>query len=95
MIHDADVSVFHTQAGEDVLLVKVVAGDAPTRPTAQRVINALRTAIPVSQLALEVVVLNGDQGALFGSSHAVEDLCRRDLAQIRTLHHWSPRRLDW
>lgn len=95
MIHDAEIVLFRAAPDQEVLLVRVSAGEAPTRAIANRIINAVRATVPVSQLALDVVVLDGDQGPVFGSSATVEDLCRYNTSRIRVLHGWIPRKLEW
>jgi hypothetical protein len=85
-------------SGSDIIVVKLPDGGASSRWLAQRVINAVRSKIPLSELDRDVVVLNGgiasDPPRVIGTSPAAERYLSALLAQIED-YPWRMMQLDW
>jgi hypothetical protein len=83
-------------SGGDILVVKLPDGGASSRWLAQRVVNAVRSKIPLSEMDRDVVVLNGgaDQPLVIGTSAAAEQYLSALLSQIDD-YPWRAMQLTW
>jgi hypothetical protein len=77
-------------------VVKVTKGTATSRWQAQRVINAVRAKVPVEQIALEVVVIDGEphqQPIVIGSAPHAETFVSNMMPQLASCR-WQLTKLD-
>ena len=97
MIRDTWTTTATKPTGEEIIVVKVASGNARNRWLAQRVINAVRTVVPLDRIALDVVALDGEPTAepvLHGSSADAERLVRGLLPMLAGCR-WKLTKLDW
>ncbi|WP_213771570.1 hypothetical protein [Bradyrhizobium sp. dw_78] len=85
-------------SGSDIIVVKLPEGGAASRWLAQRVANAIRAKIPLSEMDRDVVVLNsgetGDLPLVLGTSPAAERYLSAVLADIDD-YPWRTMQLAW
>jgi hypothetical protein len=84
-------------SGSDIIVVKLPDGGASSRWLAQRVVNAVRSKIPLSEMDRDVVVLNGGAGdppLVIGTSAVAEHYLSALLAQIDD-YPWRAMQLTW
>jgi hypothetical protein len=85
-------------SGSDIIVVKLPDGGASSRWLAQRVVNAVRSKIPLSEMDRDVVVVNGsvagDPPLVIGTSAAVEHYLSALLPQIDD-YPWRAMQLTW
>jgi hypothetical protein len=96
MIRDAWTTLVPRPSGEKIFVVKVTKGTAPNRWFAQRVINAVRAKVPLEQIALDVVVMDGEphEGpTVIGSPPDAENFVRSVVPQLSSCR-WQLTKLD-
>jgi hypothetical protein len=96
MMRDVWTTVMPRALGEEIIVAKVAKGTAPNRWLAQRVIDAVRTKVPLDQIALEVVVMDGEpdeQPIVIGSSPDAENFVRSVVPQLAGCR-WRLARLE-
>ncbi|HVX79669.1 MAG TPA: hypothetical protein VHB49_26335 [Bradyrhizobium sp.] len=85
-------------SGSDIIVVKLPDGGASSRWLAQRVVNAVRSKIPLSEMDRDVVVVNGsaasDPPLVIGTSAAAERYLSALLQQIDD-YPWRTMQLSW
>jgi hypothetical protein len=83
-------------AGGEIIVVDPAGEPIKGRWHAQRVINALRTRLPLEQIAWDIVVLGGETAApaAFGSSPDAESFIRAMMPQLSD-YKYQVRELDW
>ena len=84
-------------SGSDIIVVKLPDGGASSRWLAQRVVNAVRSKIALSEIDRDVVVLNGGAGdppLVIGTSAAAEQYLSALLSQIDD-YPWRAMQLTW
>lgn len=84
-------------SGSDIIVVKLPDGGASSRWLAQRVVNAVRSKIPLSEMDRDIVVLNGgadDPPLVIGTSAAAEHYLSALLSQIDD-YPWRTMQLTW
>jgi hypothetical protein len=85
-------------SGSDIIVVKLPEGGASSRWLAQRVVNAIRSKIPLSEMDRDVVVLNigvaNDPPRVIGTSPAVEQYLSAVLPEIED-YPWRAMQLTW
>ena len=96
MIRTVRICIVPRAAGEEIIVVDASDDGIQSRWHAQRVINALRTKLPLEQITREVVVLtDGSRGTLaFGSSPDAEAFVGRMTPQLSD-YKWQSKELDW
>ena len=83
--------------GEDIFVAKVPKGAAANRWQAQRIINAVRTKVPIEQIAIEVVVIDGEpneEPVVIGSAANAEAFVRSMMSELGS-YRWQVTKLDW
>jgi hypothetical protein len=85
-------------SGSDIVVVKLPEGSLSSRWLAQRVINAIRSKIPLSEMDRDVIVLNigaaGDPPHVIGTSSAAEQYLSAILSEIED-YPWRMMQLAW
>ena len=85
-------------SGSDIIVVRLPEGGASSRWLAQRVVNAIRSKIPLSEMDRDVVVLNGgvasDPPLVIGTSAMAEQYLSALLPQIEA-YPWRAMQLAW
>jgi hypothetical protein len=98
MIHDVWTTIVPKQVGEEIIIAKVPQGTAPSGWQARRIINAVRTTVPLEQLTLEVVVVMDsephEQPTVLGSSPAAETFVRSIASQLAA-YRWRLTKVRW
>ena len=97
MIRDVWTTTVPRLVGEEIIVAKVAKGTAPNKWFAQRVINAVRAKVPLDQIALEVVVMDGEpqEGpTVIGSSPDAGNFIRSIVSQLAS-YRWHLTKLEW
>jgi hypothetical protein len=96
MVRTVWICVVPRPAHEAIFVVDVSDDSVQSRWHAQRVMNALRTTLPLEQIPREIVVLSdGPRGDFaFGSSPNAEDFVRSLIPQLSD-YKWQSKELDW
>ena len=97
MVRAAWSTIVRSPAGEEITVVKLSRGIVANRWNAQRVINAVRASGPLSRMALDVVVMDGepaDEPRVMGSCAGAEDFVRRVGHELAD-YPWHLLKLDW
>jgi hypothetical protein len=85
-------------SGSDIIVVKLLDGGVSSRWLAQRVVNAIRGKIPLSEMDRDVVILNGgvagDALRVIGTSPAAEQYLSAVLPEIED-YPWRAMQLAW
>jgi hypothetical protein len=85
-------------SGGDIIVVKLPEGGASSRWLAQRAINAIRSKIPLSEMARDVVIVNidvaGEPPLVIGTSPAAEQYLIAVWAEIDD-YPWRMMQLSW
>ncbi len=85
-------------AGSDIIVVKLLDGGVSSRWLAQRVVNAIRGKIPLSEMDRDVVILNSgvasDALRVIGTSPAAERYLSAVLPEIED-YPWRAMQLAW
>jgi hypothetical protein len=96
MTHRVSVCVIARSVDEEIYIVALPEGSDASRWQAQRVINALRTKLPLQKMTADVVVLTAKRGetSSFGSSPEADAFVSRLVADLSS-YRWQYRELDW
>ena len=86
-------------SGGDIIVVKLLDGSVSSRWLAQRVVNAIRGKIPLSEMDRDVVILNSGVAAsdvprVIGTSPAAEQYLSAVLPEIED-YPWRAMQLAW
>ena len=85
-------------SGSDIIVVKLPEGSLSSRWHAQRVVNAIRSKIPLSEMDRDVIVLNigvaGDPPHVIGTSPAAERYLSAIVSEIED-YPWRTMQLTW
>lgn len=85
-------------SGGDIIVVRLPDGSASSRWLAQRVVNAIRSKIPLSEMDRDVVVLNAgvdtEPPRIIGTSPAAERYLSAVLSEIED-YPWRTMQLAW
>jgi hypothetical protein len=85
-------------SGSDIIVVKLPEGSLSSRWLAQRVVNAIRSKIPLSEMDRDVIVLNtgvaGEPPHVIGTSSAAEQYLSAILSEIED-YPWRTMQLAW
>jgi hypothetical protein len=96
MIRDVWTTIVPRPLGEEIFVAKVTKGTAPNKWFAQRVINAVRAKVPLDQIALEVVVMDGEpdeEPTVIGSTPDAGNFVRSVVPQLAG-YRWQLMQLD-
>jgi hypothetical protein len=98
MVKQVWVTDIPRPSGGDIIVVKLPDGGASSRWLAQRVINAVRSKIPLSEMDRDVVIVNagvaGDPPVIIGTTAASEQYLSALLSQIDD-YPWRAMQLAW
>jgi hypothetical protein len=84
-------------SGSDIIVVKLPDGGASSRGLARRVVNAVRSKTPLSELDGDVIVLDGGAGdppLVIGTSAAADQSLSALLPQIDD-YPWRAMQSTW
>ena len=96
MMRDVWTTIVPRPSGKEIFVAKVTRGTAPNSWFAQRVINAVRAKVPLDQIALEVVVMDGEpneEPTVIGSSPDAGNFVRSVVPQLAS-YRWRLMKLD-
>jgi hypothetical protein len=85
MTRDVWTIIVPRPSGEDIFVAKVPKGTAANRWNAQRVINAVRAKVPIEQIDIDVVVIDGEpheQPLVLGSAPHAETFVRSVMPHL-------------